>query len=70
MRRAQLRRMVRADPVPPSAAHRTPLFRHADGSGFSCRFFRGLLREPDDDVYGFPYPRGWFDLSVISADET
>ena len=41
---AALRRMVRADPVPPSAARRTPLFRHADGSGFSCRFFRGLVR--------------------------
>ena len=21
-------------------------------------------------LYGVPYPRGWFDLSVISADET
>ena len=32
----------------------------------------GWIGQPPilDRLYGFPYPRGWFDLSVISADET
>ena len=44
--------------------------RHTADSTLTAHLGGGSSAGRSRLCYGFPYPRGWFDLSVISADET